>query len=152
MKRIILIAILGLFYHTMQAQAENPKYNKNLAESLGADEYGMKFYVLVILKTGANTTKNKEVTDSLFQGHMANIEKLAKDGKLVIAGPMQKNEKSYRGIFVLNVKTIEEAATLLETDPAIKEKLLEAELYGWYGSAALPLYLKEHDKIEKKKH
>ena len=50
---------------------------------------------------------------------------------------------------VLDVKTIEEANALLETDPAIKEKLLAAELYQWYGSAALPAYLEASDKIWK---
>ena len=49
------------------------------------------------------------------------------------------------------VQTIEEATTLLSTDPAIQEKLLDAELFQWYGSAALPEYLKAHEKIEKKK-
>lgn len=49
------------------------------------------------------------------------------------------------------MKTTEEAKELLQTDPAIREKLLEAELFQWYGSAALPVYLKIHEKIEKKK-
>ena len=82
---------------------------------------------------------------------MANIEKLAKEGKLVVAGPFYKNEKDYRGIFIFNVKTLEEAQALLETDPAISAKLLEAEMYQWYGSAALGEYLLVHEKIEKKK-
>ena len=59
--------------------------------------------------------------------------------------------KTYRGIFILNVKTIEEANDLLESDPTIKEKVLEAEIFKWYGSAALPTYLPKHKKIEKKK-
>lgn len=133
------------------ASAQQTTYNKHLADSLGADEYGMKSYVLVILKTGSNTTAAKPVVDSLFKGHMANIEKLAKEGKLVVAGPIHKNEKQYRGIFILNVKTIEEANSLLQTDPAVKGKLLDAELYKWYGSAALPLYLPSHDKVTKTK-
>lgn len=49
---------------------------------------------------------------------------------------LQKNKKSY-GV-ILNVRTTEEAKVLPETDPAIKVKLPGAELYGWYGSAALP--------------
>ena len=72
-------------------------------------------------------------------------------GKLVVAGPLGKNEKTYRGIFILDVASQEEAQALLATDPAIKEKLLEAELYQWYGSAALPVYLPTHQKIEKVK-
>jgi hypothetical protein len=39
---------------------------------------------------------------------------------------------------------------LLDTDPAIKEKLLAVELYEWYGSAALPAYLEASEKVGKK--
>ncbi len=101
--------------------------------------------------TGPNKIKDKKVLDSLFKGHMENIERLASNGKLIVAGPLGKNDKTYRGIFILNVKSIEEANALLETDPTIKEKVLEAELFKWYGSAALPTYLPNHEKIERKK-
>ena len=134
---------------SLQAQAKAP-FNKAMADSLGADEYGMKSYVLVILKTGPVQMSDKAKKDSLFAGHMANIGRLAKEGKLSVAGPFQKNDRDYRGIFILNVKSKEEAAVLLETDPAIKAGLLASELYGWYGSAALPMYLKYHDEVQKK--
>ncbi len=151
MKSIILVALLSFVSLNTIGQTDNPKYDKALADSLGGDDYGMKPYVLVILKTGTNKIDKKEIVDSLFKGHMANIGRLASIGKLVVAGPLKKNDKSYRGIFILNVKTIDEANELLSTDPAVKEKLLDAELFQWYGSAALPEYLKVHEKIEKKK-
>ncbi len=132
------------------AQTTNAKYDKALADSLGADDYGMKMYVLVILKTGSNTTASKTTSDSLFGGHMQNIKSMVTAGKLSVAGPMQKNEKNYRGIFILNVKTVEEAKVLLANDPAINAKLLDAEIYGWYGSAALPMYLPASEKVGKK--
>jgi len=81
---------------------------------------------------------------------MQNIQRLVNEGKLVIAGPLQENDKEYRGIFVLNVTTKEDAARLLETDPAIHAKLFEPEIFGWYGSAALPLYLPASKTIAKK--
>ena len=151
MKRSLIIALLSLLSTTIYAQADNPKYDKALADSLGADDYGMKSYVLVMLKTGSNKIEDKATLDSLFKGHLANIGRLADLGKLVVAGPLKKNDKTYRGIFILNVKTIEEANDLLISDPAVAAKLLDAELYQWYGSAALSEYLKYHDRIEKKK-
>ena len=150
-KKIITALLLILFSWSANSQSVNPLYDKALADSLGGDDYGMKAYIFAILKTGTNATDNKPMVDSLFKGHLANIGRLADEGKLIVAGPLKKNDKSYRGIFILNVKTIAEADSLLLTDPAIKEKLLEAELYQWYGSAALPVYLKAHEKIEKKK-
>jgi len=151
MKYRFLLFLIVSFCLTATAQTENPKYDKLLADSLEGDDYGMKSYILVILKTGTNKTEDKNVLDSLFTGHMENIGRLAANGKLIVAGPLGKNEKTYRGIFILNTKSIEEANALLETDPAIKEKVLEAELFKWYGSAALPTYLPNHEKIEKKK-
>lgn len=131
------------------AQVTNPKYDKALADSMGADAYGMKMYVLVILKTGeAKLDKSKQ--DSLFMGHLNNIVRLAGIGKLVVSGPIVKNEKQYRGIFILNVKTLDEAKTLLETDPAISNHLLDTEMFQWYGSAALPIYLPYHNSVKMK--
>jgi uncharacterized protein YciI len=150
MKTFILFSLLSVFGAGAFAQSANPKYNKALADSLGSDDYGMKQYVLVILKTGSNKTTDKATIDSLFRGHMANITALVNAGKLIVAGPLKKNERSYRGIFILDVKTLEEASKLIMTDPAISGKLLDAELFEWYGSAALPLYLKNHQLIEKK--
>lgn len=146
---LLLITVLLSLAGRSFAQTQNPKYDKAMADSLGADDYGMKMYVLVILKTGSAKIEDKKITDSLFAGHLQNIKRLASEGKLVVAGPMQKNKKSYRGIFILNVRTTEEAKVLLQTDPAVKAQLLDAELYGWYGSAALPLYLPASEKVGK---
>ena len=150
----VLLAILFLFFFSgnlLYAQADNPKYDKALADSLGGDDYGMKRYVLVILRTGSYTPGDKKVTDSLFKGHMQNINRMAQMGKLVVAGPLQKNEKSYRGIFILDVRTMEEAKALIDLDPVIQSKLMDFDMFTWYGSAALPKYLPYHDRIEKKK-
>ena len=152
MSKNILFAFLLLFLTVnAMAQTKNPNYDAELAKTLGGDDYGMKKYILVILKTGTNTTTENTERDSLFRGHLDNIGRLVELNKLVVAGPLGKNDKTYRGIFILNVTTFDEANQLLETDPAIKEKLLEAELYEWYGSAALPEYLKASDQIWKEK-
>lgn len=145
----LLFFVLG-FCLSGAAQIDNPNYNKALADSLGGDDYGMKSYILVILKTGPNKIDDKKVVDSLFMGHLKNIRRLASIGQLIISGPLVKNEKAYRGIFILNVKSIEEAKILLDSDPTIKAKVLEAEFFKWYGSAAIPTYLPNHSKIEKK--
>jgi uncharacterized protein YciI len=130
----------------------NPNYDNALAQKLGADDYGMKAYILVILKTGSNQTSDKNLISERFKGHMANIHRLVDEGKLIVAGPMGKNDKTYRGIFILkNIATLDEAKEILQTDPAIKSGLLDMELYNWYGSAALPEYLPFSDKIWKAK-
>lgn len=150
MYKSFLFLLLVAFATLAKAQSTNPKFKQALADSLGADEYGMKMYSLVILKTGSNTTKDKAVLDSLFRGHMMNMGRMESMGKLVVAGPFDKNDKNYRGIFILNTKNTEETKALLETDPAIKAKVFDVEIFPWYGSAALPLYMKHHDEVKKK--
>jgi len=149
MKTIIIFVTFCFVAITALGQNINPGYDSTLAKTLGADEYGMKWYVFVILKTGSNNIEDKAKRDSLFAGHMANINRLVDMGKLIIAGPFGKNDKTYRGLFILNVKTTDEANELLQTDPAIKAKVFDVELFNWYGSAAIPEYLNFHDKIEK---
>ncbi|MFN3774109.1 YciI family protein [Cloacibacterium normanense] len=126
--------------------------NKKLADSLGADERGMKTYMLVILKTGP---KDAEITDKtqrseLFKGHFSNMEAMEKTGKLKLAGPFAtKNTLQYRGIFLLDVKTEDEAKALLENDPTVKNGIFDVEILPWYGSAAIPMHLKYHKMISK---
>lgn len=151
MKVILLLAFSAFVFISSNAQSNNPKYDKALADSLGANENGMKSYVLVILKTGPEDKNitDKATRDSLFRGHFSNMGVMAKAGKLVVAGPIGKNDKTYRGIFILNVKTIEEARELTQTDPSIKAGIFDVELFPWFGSAALPMYLYYTDKVEK---
>lgn len=131
-----------------QAKAA-PPYDAALAARLGADERGMKSYVLVMLKTGPKTDTPQAEQSKLFAGHMANIGRLADENKLIVAGPMSKNDRGYEGIFILNVTKRAEAEALLATDPAIAAGLLAYDTYGWYGSAALQETLAIHARIDK---
>lgn len=149
MKSILAFAIILSITTQIFGQTTNPQLDTTLANVLGADDYGMKMYVFVILKTGDNKTTDKVFIDSCFTGHLANIGRLAESKQLIVAGPFGKNENDFRGLFILNVSSIEDANKLLETDPAIKANLLKAELYSWYGSAALSEYLDIHNKIWK---
>ncbi|WP_228446837.1 YciI family protein [Chryseobacterium sp. 3008163] len=125
-------------------------YNQKLADSLGADQYGMKPYVIVMLTTGSAKIDDKTKMGELMKGHMENIGKLAKEGKIVIAGPFSgKNQRDYRGMFIFNTKSKEEAESWVKTDPAVSAGVFNYEVFPWYGSAALPLYLKHHDEIAK---
>jgi len=151
MKTILLFCCSLFLIDIIAAQSALPEYNAVLADSLGADDYGMKSYTLVILKTGSQNEPDSEKRNALFRGHIDNIGRLVEAGKLVIAGPLGKNELTYRGIFVLNTSEIEEAKSLLATDPAISAGLFDYEVMTWYGSAALPAYIETHRTIEKKR-
>ncbi len=148
MKKLILLFCIGLMLSGI-SKAQNNTYDSTLAQKLNADDYGMKMYVFVLLKTGTNTSTDKAAKDKAFVGHMTNIGRLADKGMLAVAGPFE-NGGNNRGLFILNVTTFEEAKKLLEGDTAIKEKYLEPEMILWYGSAALMGTQEMHKKIQKK--
>lgn len=145
----ITFSICLCFMLPLAINAQTAAYDSTLAKKLRADDYGMKMYVFVMLKTGSNTSTDKAARNKAFEGHMNNIKKMADDGKLAVAGPFE-NGGNHRGLFILNVATFEEAKALLENDTAIKEKYLEPELIQWYGSASLMETPGIHKKIQKK--
>ena len=153
---LFLIAAIALFalssFSQESAKLATPTYDAELAKQLGGNDKGMKTYVLVILKTGPKDSdfKGKE-RDDIFAGHMANIGRLAEAGKLAVAGPFEKNDKGYRGLYIFNAKTIEEAQKIVETDPAVKSGILIPDMTLWYGSASLMATPEIHKKITKPK-
>jgi len=112
------------------------EFDEDLAEELGADQYGMKRYVLANLIEGPNRDQDSTTAALLQRAHLDNITKLAEAGKLVLAGPFL-DKGAVRGIYIFDVETVEEARRLTATDPAIKAGRLKMELRPWYGSAAL---------------
>ncbi|HZY35802.1 MAG TPA: YciI family protein [Mucilaginibacter sp.] len=150
-RNIILIALLiaGANACFGQSAKVNPQYDAALAQKLGADEYGMKPYVMVFLKAGPTKIADSTERARLQKAHLKNMLKLAEEGKLIVAGPFM-DDQPIEGIFIFNVPTVEEAKALSETDPAVKAGTLIMELHPWYGSAALVETVAIHKKIEKR--
>jgi len=122
-----------------------------LAERLGADERGMRRYVLVILKTGPKRVPDGEERKAMFAGHFANIERLAKAGQLALAGPFAEDPDGWRGLFLLAVDDIEEARRLIASDPVIERGEMVAEYHRWYGSAAAMAIPELHERLAPKR-
>ncbi|TKR33528.1 hypothetical protein FCE95_04320 [Luteimonas gilva] len=152
MKGLVFAALLSalvLFPQTAPAQGApaKPPYDAALAKRLGADKNGMRQYVLVILKTGPKRVPDGPERKAMFAGHFANMERLAKEGKLAVAGPFGEDPDGWRGLFVFAVSDIEEAKRLTATDPAIVEGEMVAEYHRWYGSAAVMVVPETHDRL-----
>ncbi len=133
---------------TNTTAADTITFNQALADSLGADEYGMKQYVMAFLKAGPNRSQDSATAAALQRAHLDNIKRMAEAGDLVLAGPFLDNHE-VRGIYIFNVKTIEEAQALTATDPAIQTGRLEMELHPWYGSAVLMQVNGLHKRVAK---
>jgi uncharacterized protein YciI len=145
----MLTAMLALAQASFARDAPPPQYDEALAQSLGADEYGMRRYVLVILKTGPNRVPDGPEREEMFRGHFANMQRLSDEGKLALAGPLDGVD-GWRGLFVLAVSDPEEAQKLAATDPVILKGEMVAEYHKYYGSAALMMVRDAHKRIAEK--
>ncbi len=137
---------------TTQPPHANTTFDAALAERLGANERGMRQYVVVILKTGPRTEFAEGERQRLSEGHMANVRRLRAERRLLIAGPFSPNDDQYRGMFIFDVRTVEEAVQLAATDPAIAAGVFAIEAYPWTGSAALMEAPAIHERVERDAH
>ena len=84
-----------------------------------------KSYTIVFLNKKSDAEKLDEATSKkLMEGHMANINRLAKEGKLLAAGPFEGGG----GLFILNTTSTEEAQQWVSTDPAVQAKRWNIEI------------------------
>lgn len=78
-------------------------------------------YVFVILKSGPTSGQGeKDARQAMLAGHMANIQRLADEKKLLMAGPFgSPRDKSWRGLFLLDTPRLETARAWCATDPGV---------------------------------
>lgn len=85
-----------------------------------------KDLMFVFLNTNPEKKElSKEETDALMKAHLENIQRLANEDKLIIAGPFNGGG----GIFVLNTGSKEAAWEWLNTDAAIRADRWKIEMY-----------------------
>lgn len=152
-KNNLLLLIFLVFVLTCSCNpdpAKNKDSDVDLAQKYGADDMGMKRYVMAFLKRGPNRSQDSATAADLQKAHMANINRLAQEGKLILAGPFL-DDGDIRGIFLFDLESVEEARALTETDPAIQAGRLIMELHPWYGSAALMEVNNLHNRILEQK-
>lgn len=87
---------------------------------------GAQRYVFVFLNNKPDKeTLSEERSAKLMEQHLANIEKLAEEDKLLVAGPFDGGG----GIFILNTGDLEVAKAWLQSDPAIKAQRWNLEIF-----------------------
>lgn len=121
----ISIVLLLSFTAISNAQKDSTK---------SGSEPRVKQFWMVILKTGL---KDKEITDSiqrktLFAGHFSNMERLHKEGILKVAGPFGKNDFTWRGLFIMDCATKEEAENHVKTDPTVAAGVFIYDIVPWW--------------------
>jgi uncharacterized protein len=126
MKKILSIIVLFMLFG-ISSYCQKDSTAKSPEEKI-------KQFWLVVLKTG---TKDKEITDTaqrnkIFAGHFGNMERLYNEGILKVAGPFGKNDFTWRGLFILDCKTKEEAEAYVKTDPAVAAGVFIVDIVPWF--------------------
>lgn len=124
MRCFLFLFMLGFISFNSYAQTkEAPK----------EEGFEMKQYYFVMLTKGErrHEISDTAVINEIQRGHMANINRLAEMGKIVVAGPFGDNG-NWRGIFIFDCPTEDEVKELLNTDPAIKAGRLAYEIHPWW--------------------
>lgn len=105
------------------------KYDINKDSTISAGE--MKRYWLVLLQKGPNRNQDSISAVKIQAVHMANINRLAKEGKLIMAGPIAIDD-DLRGIFLMNCADSAEVENFVKTDTAVITGRLVMKYYPWW--------------------
>lgn len=105
------------------------KYDLSKDTSVYSGE--MKRYWLVLLQKGPNRSQDSISAEKIQAAHMANINRLAKEGKLIMAGPIGV-EDDLRGIFLMNCADSTEVENFVKTDSAVITGRLIMKYYPWW--------------------
>ncbi|HEV8200301.1 MAG TPA: YciI family protein [Candidatus Polarisedimenticolia bacterium] len=99
--------------------------------------YEMTTYYVGLLYRGPSWSPEDTPEHRRIQeGHLANIKRLADEGKLILAGPFS-DDGDLRGMFVFLVGSLQEAKALVDTDPAVQAGRLRVELHPWFSAKGI---------------
>ena len=128
MKQIIFAFCLLTFALVSQAQEQ-----REFSYVEGDTTFTMKRYVFMMLNSGGVQSKDSTEKAKYQQMHMEHLNKLAEDGKLIVAGPFEGGGK-HRGLLIFDVETVEDALKLQGEDPSVKSGRLKMDAFYWWGA------------------
>ena len=129
--RSIVLSLAGLFLAGLAAAAPAAP------PSIGPGGHEMTTYYVGFLYRGPKwSPEDTPERRAIQEGHLANIQRLADEGKLLLAGPFT-DDGELRGMFVFQVASLEEAKALCDSDPAVKAGRLRVELHPWYSARGI---------------
>ena len=96
--------------------------------ALYSASFGQSHIFVFLNKRADKAELPKEEVDKIMDGHMANIKRLASEGKLLAAGPFDGGG----GIFIFNSKSVSEVEGWLQTDPGVKAQRWRVEVLPFY--------------------
>ena len=140
-KWVTLVAVIGALAGSLAlAQAPVSPPATAAASQVPTPPTEMRLYYMVFLRRGpAWTAAATPEAVKVGQAHRANIERLTKEGLMVVAGPFEgtSGERALAGIFILRVGSMAAAKAAVESDPAVTAGRFVYEIVPWWGPESL---------------
>lgn len=124
----LFLAVVCLFAIGVSAQEVN-QFEYKTADTT----YVMKKYYVCFLMAGERKSQTEEEAAEIQKQHLAHIEKLANEGKVLISGPFE-NGGDYRGILIFNAESIEQVKEWEGADPAVSSGRLKMNIIPWWAA------------------
>jgi uncharacterized protein YciI len=94
-------------------------------------------YVVFLRRNPARLPMHQSIREAIMKAHMANIQKMADEGVLVAAGPMDDKEGTIEGIFVLKAPSQDEARRIAAKDPTVLGNRNTIDVHPWLAPAGI---------------
>jgi uncharacterized protein YciI len=127
----VIIACSNEHQPPIISTTQQEKYDLNKDTTVYTEE--MKRFWLVLLQKGPNRNQDSVSAEKIQAAHIANIERLAKEGKIIMAGPIGI-EDDLRGIFLMNCADSTEVENFVKTDSAVITGRLIMKYYPWWAA------------------
>ena len=130
---IRFLVCFALSAFTTSLFAEEAKPAASAAPHKDAPMEFDSFILVLLVRPPTAPDMPKADLDKLQDGHMANMRRLADEGKLFKAGPIEDfSGRNVRGIFILKTDSLDQAKEWVATDPSVKAGRLAPEFMKWY--------------------
>ena len=127
----IFVLAAAFFAAILSADYNQPNGASVLASKQETKTEDMKQYWMVMLYKGANRMHSESDAEKIQQAHLANINWLAENGTIIMAGPMGY-DKDLRGLFIMDGKDSAQIAGYIKSDSAIITGRLRFEIHPWW--------------------
>ena len=117
--------------HSTSISEVKPAEKYDLAKDTSVYSGEMKRFWLVHLMKGPIRNQDSVSRVKIQAAHIANIVRLAKEGKIIMAGPIGV-EGELQGIFLMNCKDSTEVESIVKTDTAVITGRLIMKYYPWW--------------------
>jgi len=129
---VICLVLLALANQLRAAEETKPAASASPHTSAAPVQFD-SFILVLLLRAPNAPDMPKADLDRLQEEHIANIRRLAAEGKLFKAGPVEDfSGRNVRGIYVLKTESLDEARAWVATDPTVKAGRLAPEFMKWF--------------------